>query len=250
MASQEPLVQVGDHHTRPWAAYLHRDVSGSVASLSKHTCMHVHAHPLFRNFTIVWDRKEEKSASKFCQGLHRSSRRDEGWTAEDEDNQQVASVMSPIVKHQGLTMDRGEQAGSAGRLWTASSPHQPPPGHQPPPDFLQATVTLYVCFLLQSINRSSWAQLCSVPHLALPFAPTRSKRYPATTAAMFSTHVTEVQTTIRGAGTSTTCQAGPRSPHLPSSSSSPSPPQTPAPLPTWSPWRKTTTLSQGLFSPK
>lgn len=69
--------------------------------------------------------------------------------------------------------------------------------------------------LPQSINRSSWAQLCSVPHLALPFAPTRSERYPATTAAMFSTHVTEVQTTTRGAGTSTACQAGPCSPHLP-----------------------------------
>lgn len=60
MASQELLAQVGDHHTRPWAASLHYCFSGSVASLPKHTCKHVHAHPLFRNFTIVFKMEKRK----------------------------------------------------------------------------------------------------------------------------------------------------------------------------------------------
>lgn len=60
MASQEPLVQVEDHHSRPWAASLHHRFSVSIASLPKHTCMHVHAHPLFRNFTIVFETEKRK----------------------------------------------------------------------------------------------------------------------------------------------------------------------------------------------
>lgn len=43
-------------------------------------------------------------------------------------------------------MGRGECIGSVGRLRTASGPHQPPRGHQPPADFRQASVTLCICF--------------------------------------------------------------------------------------------------------
>lgn len=107
----------------------------------------------------------------------------------------------------------------SGSLWT------------PAPGWLSAHQSLRTpASLPRSINRSSWAQLGSVPHLALPFAPTRSERYPATTAATFRTHVTEVQTTNprlwhihRLPGWA------PLTPPPPHSSSRPAPPQASAP---------------------
>lgn len=46
--------------TRSWAASLHHRFSVSIASLPKHTCVHIHAHPLFRNFTIVFKTEKRK----------------------------------------------------------------------------------------------------------------------------------------------------------------------------------------------
>lgn len=167
----------------------------------------------FSGILLLFSRQKrgKKSESELCQGLQSTAKRDEGRTPGDE--QRVTSETNPTAKHRGLT------AGSTRAQWEGSRP--PPVSTGLPVDasprltFSEPQSLSTSASLPRSINRSSWAQLRSVPHLALPFAPTRSERYPATTAAMFSTHVTEVQTTTRGAGTSTACQDGPCSPHLP-----------------------------------
>lgn len=112
-----------------------------VASFPKRTCKHVHAHPLFRNFTIVFKTEGRKVNLNSARSAEQSKERWglNGWGWE------WAAKCKPNETHSWVLGQDWGAAASARGLGAVPGPCQAPCGHQPPADFQRTTVAPHAC---------------------------------------------------------------------------------------------------------
>lgn len=202
----QPLPQAEGHCTSPCQGAQQVLDCLPLSQLPSFSCLlpqaHLHActcSPPFQEFYYCFqDRREVKPNS--ARSLEQSKK---GWKLNSWEWKQAVKCK----QNETHGWASGQDCRWGVCLPTGLRPYHPPHGHHPWLTFSKLQPLCASASLPWSIKRSSCAQLCLVPHLALPFAPTHSEWCPATTAAMFCTHMT---VTTGGSGRSTiACQVGP-----------------------------------------